>query len=106
MGLASSRLKKKRLIFFLALGLLLILNISVFFLENSKFIMILFHLNTLVSVLLLLQSKKQRNSVLYYFVFQAIGRLVIEVGFTVVFFFPHLLILMGVLLKLGVLPLV
>jgi hypothetical protein len=75
--------------------------------ENIQILLLLIHLNTLFSLPLIFLFKNRCWSVLIlYFVFQKIGRILLEFGYRFFYFNSDYLIQIGLLLKLGLLPLI
>lgn len=85
--------------FLLVFSKLVIINI-----ENINFFILFLHLNTFFSLPLIFLFNQSWVLLLKYFLFQRLGSLLIEFGYMLNYSFSDYIIVVGLLLKLGLLP--
>lgn len=90
-------------LFFISVNLV---NLIIFSSEKINFMIIFLHLKTFFSLPLIFLYKNNWSVLIHYFFFQLIGRMLVEVGYSFYYFSSEILVFAGLLLKLGVFPLV
>jgi NADH:ubiquinone oxidoreductase subunit 2 (subunit N) len=73
-------------------------------LEKIKLLIILLHLKTLGCLPIIFLFNSSWKFLVQYFIFQVLGRVFIEIGYSFLYFWNDLFIFIGILLKLGLLP--